>query len=46
MGLVVMRLIDSLTFHSLLEQIGVEQAVAGGDMPIHFGGPVESSRGF
>jgi putative transcriptional regulator len=46
MGLVVNRLIDSLTFRSLLEQIGVEQAVVTDDMPVHFGGPVESSRGF
>jgi putative transcriptional regulator len=46
MGLVINRLIDSLTFDSLLEQIGVERTPAGGSMPIHFGGPVESSRGF
>jgi putative transcriptional regulator len=46
MGLVVNRLIDSLSFHNLLEQIGVEQETAADDMPIHFGGPVESSRGF
>jgi len=46
MGLVVNRLIDSLTFDSLLEQIGVEQATGGSSMPIHFGGPVESNRGF
>jgi putative transcriptional regulator len=46
MGLVVNRLIDSLTFDSLLEQIGVELTTGGGSMPIHFGGPVESSRGF
>src|SRR5918993_1521052 len=46
MGLVVNRLIDSLSFHNLLEQIGVEQETAAGNMPIHFGGPVESSRGF
>jgi putative transcriptional regulator len=46
MGLVVNRLIDSLSLNSLLEQIGVEEAAAAGDMPIHFGGPVESSRGF
>jgi putative transcriptional regulator len=47
MGLVVNRLIDSLTFQNLLEQIGVEQdGSAARDMPIHFGGPVESSRGF
>ena len=46
MGLVVNRLIDSLTFQNLLEQIGVEQSAAADDMPIHFGGPVEASRGF
>jgi putative transcriptional regulator len=46
MGLVVNRLIDSLSLNSLLEQIGVEEAAGAGDMPIHFGGPVESSRGF
>jgi len=46
MGLVVNRLIDSLTFQNLLEQIGVEQSSTADDMPIHFGGPVESSRGF
>jgi putative transcriptional regulator len=45
MGLVVNRLIDSLTFESLLEQLGVEASVPA-DMPVHFGGPVESSRGF
>jgi putative transcriptional regulator len=45
MGLMVNRLIDSLTFESLLEQLGVEASVPA-DMPVHFGGPVESSRGF
>jgi putative transcriptional regulator len=46
MGLVVNRLIDSLTFGNLLSQLGVEPEGAPTDMPIHFGGPVESSRGF
>jgi putative transcriptional regulator len=47
MGLVVNRLIESLSFQNLLEQIGVEQdGAAARDMPVHFGGPVESSRGF
>jgi putative transcriptional regulator len=45
MGLVINRLIDSLSFESLLEQLGVEARVPA-DMPVHFGGPVESSRGF
>jgi putative transcriptional regulator len=46
MGLVVNRLIDSLSFGSLLAQLGVENDGAPADMPVHFGGPVESSRGF
>jgi putative transcriptional regulator len=46
MGLVVNRLIDSLTFPSLLEQLGLEAEDPMADMPVHFGGPVESSRGF
>jgi putative transcriptional regulator len=46
MGLVVNRLIDSLSFESLLAQLGVEAEAAPTDMAVHFGGPVESSRGF
>ena len=46
MGLVINRLIDSLSFGSLLAQLGVEAEGAPADMPVHFGGPVESSRGF
>jgi putative transcriptional regulator len=46
MGLVVNRLIDSLSFDSLLEQLGMTAQVDHGDLPIHFGGPVEASRGF
>jgi putative transcriptional regulator len=46
MGLVVNRLIDSLTFPSLLEQLGIEPGPRVVPTPVHFGGPVESSRGF
>ena len=46
MGLVVNRLIDSLSFESLLAQLGVEVEGAPINMAVHFGGPVESSRGF
>jgi len=45
MGLVINRLIESLTFPNLLMQLGIEPG-DGADLPIHFGGPVESSRGF
>ncbi len=46
MGLVVNRLIDSLDFESLLQQLGMSAKTDERDLPIHFGGPVESSRGF
>lgn len=46
MGLVVNRLIDSLTFEHLIEQLGIDGADESADLPVHFGGPVESSRGF
>ena len=46
MGLVINRLIDSLSFGSLLEQLGIDGDGRSTELPIHFGGPVESSRGF
>jgi len=46
MGLVVNRLIDSLKFDELLTQLGIEPAPARDSIAIHFGGPVESGRGF
>lgn len=46
MGLVINRTIDSLTFPDLLAQLGIEQAGVGEPINIHFGGPVESGRGF
>jgi putative transcriptional regulator len=46
MGLVVNRLIDSLSFDSLLDQLGLQAGAKEVDLPVHFGGPVESSRGF
>jgi putative transcriptional regulator len=46
MGLVINRLIDSLSFPDLLAQLGIESVGIGDQIKIHFGGPVESSRGF
>jgi len=46
MGLVINRLIDSITFPDLLEQLGIEGRTPGNEIKIHFGGPVESGRGF
>ncbi|MEZ5667421.1 MAG: YqgE/AlgH family protein [Alphaproteobacteria bacterium] len=46
MGLVVNKLIDTLSFADMLSQLKIEPGPASDDMPVHFGGPVESGRGF
>jgi len=46
MGLVLNQVIDSLSFHQLLGQLGIEDDRAKGDHAVHFGGPVEAGRGF
>jgi putative transcriptional regulator len=46
MGLVLNRLVDSITFPDLLEQLSIEPAISGDEIRVHFGGPVESGRGF
>lgn len=46
MGLVVNRLIGSITFPDLLEQLKIENPEPDENVKIHFGGPVESGRGF
>ncbi|NQU62573.1 MAG: YqgE/AlgH family protein [Rhodospirillales bacterium] len=46
MGLVVNRALDTLSFPDMLEQLGITQVGAGQEIRVHFGGPVESGRGF
>ena len=46
MGLVVNRLADSVTFPELLEQLNIGPESKTDDIRVHFGGPVESGRGF
>ncbi len=46
MGLVLNRLVGSLTFPDLLAQLGIERPPIGRDIRVHFGGPVETGRGF
>ncbi len=46
MGLVVNRLAGSLTYGELLNQLEIESPVQNDDRPVHFGGPLETSRGF
>jgi putative transcriptional regulator len=46
MGLVVNRLIGSLSYSELLKQLGFEGTGSQDNRKVHFGGPVETSRGF
>ena len=45
-GLVINRLIDSLTFPELLSHLNISQPPTNTELPVHYGGPVESGRGF
>ena len=46
MGLVINRVLESLTFTDLLEQLGIEGTAVQPSSAVHFGGPVETGRGF
>ena len=46
MGLVVNRLVGSVTFPDLLDQLGIDTKAVTEEIRVHFGGPVESGRGF
>ncbi|MGQ0676208.1 MAG: YqgE/AlgH family protein [Rhodospirillales bacterium] len=46
MGLVVNRLAGSLTFPDLLQQLNIDTDNLKQSIRVHFGGPVESGRGF
>jgi putative transcriptional regulator len=46
MGLVVNRLFNALSFPDLLEQLSIRSTPQCEQIRIHFGGPVESGRGF
>ena len=46
MGLVLNQRLDSLTFAELISQLELGEKHLSKDVPVHFGGPVESGRGF
>src|ERR1043165_1176055 len=46
MGLVVNRLVGSLTFPDLLQQLNIDSQGGGEHIRIRSGGPVETGRGF
>ncbi len=45
MGLVINRAFGEIRFCDLMNQLGIEGSIDQ-DRPVHFGGPVDSSRGF
>ena len=46
MGLVINKLLGSLTMGELFVQLEIEPSGAAGGHPVHFGGPVDAGRGF
>jgi putative transcriptional regulator len=46
MGLVINKLLGSLTLAELFEQLQIESGASAKQRPVHFGGPVEPGRGF
>ncbi|MGB8275207.1 MAG: YqgE/AlgH family protein [Alphaproteobacteria bacterium] len=46
MGLVLNRVLGSVTFPDLLRQLGIDASDSASNIHVHFGGPVETGRGF
>lgn len=46
MGLIVNKPVGGMTLSALFEQLGIESSGDAGAREIHFGGPVETGRGF
>jgi putative transcriptional regulator len=46
MGLVVNRLYGEVSFRALMKQLSLEVPGTMPEFPVHYGGPVESGRGF
>lgn len=46
MGLIVNKPAHDLTFDRLADQLGIRRSARGQEIRVHFGGPVEHSRGF
>ena len=45
-GLVVNKLVDNVSFPDLLEQLNIQTEPVENEIFVHFGGPVETGRGF
>jgi putative transcriptional regulator len=46
MGIVINKPLDSIGFRELLGELDIPTNAESGNVPVHFGGPVENQRGF
>ncbi len=46
MGIVLNKLLDNIAFPDLLDQLNIKAGPANAQIRVHYGGPVESNRGF
>ena len=46
MGLIINKIADTLSFRELLIQLDIKNLGGAPQIPIHFGGPVDTGRGF
>lgn len=46
MGLVLNKLVENVSFPDLLDQLNIQTGPVGSEIHVHFGGPVETGRGF
>jgi len=46
MGLVINKVVESVNFPELLDQLNISSGSANREIRVHFGGPVETGRGF
>ena len=46
MGLVINKIVDSVSFPELLDQLNISSESPSREIRVHFGGPVETGRGF
>lgn len=46
MGLIINKIVESVSFPELLDQLNIDTSATNKEIRVHFGGPVETGRGF
>jgi putative transcriptional regulator len=46
MGLIINKIVESVSFPELLDQLNIDTGATNKEIRVHFGGPVETGRGF